>query len=222
MSSMQTKWKKLAIPAALGIVVAAGAVRSQAQPPDDGSGPPQGGSQGQRPAPPTAADMQARRAKMLRDTLTKAGYTDTTLQDAVVAYAATQEMARQNLRDLTRKLRDTVLEPTTTDTAVSTQLAALQTALAAEKTRSAAAQSALNAKISYTSKVRLNALLTSMGLVGDAAAYANPGGGQGGPGGRGGWGGRGGRGGWPGGGQGGWGGGQGGPGGSPDSPPPGA
>ena len=262
MPRMKINWKQLTVPAALGIIVATGAVRSEAltnndgmavpqakpqakpqsPPPDAPQGGPGQGGRGQRFGPPNAADMQARRDQMLRGSLTKAGFADTTLQDSIAAFAAAQDTAHQNLRDLTRKLRDAALEPTTTDAALTQQQNELQSALNAEKARTASSQNALNAKIAYSSKPRLNALLTSMGLVGDAAAYANPGGGPGGQGGRGGWNGQGGRGGWNGqggaggqggrggrGGRGGWNGGQGGQGaqgapdgmgGNPDGPPP--
>ena len=207
-------WKKLAVPAALGLALSIGTVATQAQPPMPGGGtggPPSypGGPGGGPPGPggPNGSDwrsqtpeqrqqmMQQRRAETLRASLTKAGYTTSTLQDAVVTFATTQETARQTLREMSRTLNETVLNPTTTDTQVNAQLAALRSAVAAEKMRSARAQTALNTQIGYSTKPRLLALLTTMGLVGDEGLYASAAGGPGGAGGAGGpggWGGRGG------------------------------
>lgn len=201
-------WKKLAVPAALGLALSIGTVATQAQPPMDGGGgvgpgggpgapgapgapgvPPGGGSDWRNQTPEQRQQMmQQRRAETLRASLTKAGYTTSTLQDAVVTFATTQETARQTLRELSRTLNETVLNPTTTDTQVNTQLAALRSAVAVERTRTAKAQTALNTQIGYSTKPRLLALLTTMGLVGDEGLYVGAAGGPGSPGG---WGGRG-------------------------------
>lgn len=187
MSGKMVAWKMLAVPA-LGIAMTIGAARTQAADTPPPANTPNNNEPNAEIRPRTPQEFQAR---MIRGALTKAGLGDTTLQNAVVAFADAQETARRDLRDAMRKLRDAANDTTTTDAQLSTQLAALKSAAAAEKTRGAKAESALDAQIGFSGKPRLNAVLTTLGLVGDAAAYAGgPGGGRP-PGERGGRGGRG-------------------------------
>ena len=127
--------------------------------------------------------MQQHRADMIIGILTQAGFTDTTVQDAIVAFALAQDTARQALRDQARALVQAALDPTTTDDTLSTQLAAFQAAVTAEEARTTTALADLDTAVGYSTQPRLAVLLTTLGLLGDASLYAGGPGDHGGPGG---------------------------------------
>ena len=111
--------------------------------------------------------LQDRRAETLRQSLTQGGFEEKTLQDAVIEFADEQIKAALSLREKTSKISDAVADKTTTDAQISVLLNDLHTAQAAEKARRAASEKALDAKINYTKKPRLEALLTTLNLIGE-------------------------------------------------------
>jgi hypothetical protein len=155
----------------------------------------------------------------LRAMLENAGITDKATQDTVLAFAAAQEQAVQALREKNRDLQGSLYDNAT----ANAQIIALQNDYTAaaedESDRRGKALALLDQKINYSKQPRLKAVLTVLGLVGDAFAltdsnstngggimggpgmggpgggFGGLGGGFGGPGGQGGPGGRGGQGG---------------------------
>jgi hypothetical protein len=143
----------------------------------------------------------------LRDELTHAGFAQKAMQDPIVQFATTRETQRRTVRDKAGKLRAAVANKSS-DAQIAALLADLRKTQSATKTQRNQALKTLNAKVGYTKKPRLEAVLTLAGLVGDEplpmGGFGGPGGsrgfgGPGGPrgGGPGGFGGRGGRGGRP-------------------------
>lgn len=180
------------------------------------------------------------RDTLMQMTLDNAGITDKNVQDTIVSFAAAHEEAVQRLREKSRDLQTALYDNANS----AAQILALQNDYTAaaedESDRRIKALTALDQKINYSTQPRLKAVLTILGLLGDASAlgdasgnaggmgggFGGPGGGFGGPGGGfggqgGGFGGQGGGFGGPGGGRGGRGGfdggqgGQGGPQGGP-------
>lgn len=186
------KWgvSALALTAALGL---AGTAQAQPNPNDaaKGTNPPNwqqgnGGGRGnfQNMTPEQRQQFfQQIQENRLRQQLTAAGFTDAATQDPIIAYMTAQDKARQPLRDRFTKLADALQGGAATDTELSASLNDLRQAVADEKTRRDAALKDLDAKISYSKKPHLEALLTVLGLIGDEASYT--GGGMGGRGGRG-------------------------------------
>lgn len=163
------------------------------------------------------------REQQLRQMLTAAGYSDKTLQDAVIAFSNAQDKAKQPLRQSLQELTQAAGSATATDEEVATILNEFRTSVEAAQVQWNKDVKTLDAAVGFSKKPRLEALLTSLGLIGDEAAFVG-GGGAGGRGGMG-MGGRGGMGGGGmGGGMGGMGGGFGGGGmdgmGGPPGPPP--
>jgi len=109
--------------------------------------------------------------QQLRNELAQAGYTDTALQDALVAYADEQGKAREKLREKARKVNDALHGNAVTDNDMRTLLEEFRAAVDDEKSRREAAFKALDAKIGYSKKPKLEALLTMLGLIGDEASY---------------------------------------------------
>ncbi len=201
-----------------------------------GGGNNGGGNGGNRPnfANMTPAQRDAMRAQMranqIRNSLTGAGFDDAATQDAVVAFAAQQSQAATALLPKIEAIR-AAFRDKADDTTVQTALAAYRSAVTdASSTREEALKD-LEKTVSFSTKPKLEALLTMLGLIGDENGFVSnlagqaqlpgAGGGQGGPGGMGGGpggpGGMGGFGGGPGG-MGGFGGGPGGPGGMGGGP----
>jgi hypothetical protein len=146
--------------------------------------------------------MQQFRERGIRRALEGGGFTAATIQDPVVAYAKAQDAAITPLQDLARQLVEAVSTPGVTDDKIAALLKQFQEAVAAEKARRKTARAELDKKINFSKQARLEALLTSLGLVGEDSlglgalggfggrgGFGGPGGGPGGaggPGGRGG------------------------------------
>ena len=197
----------------------AGLMVSQTKPANGQGAPPPGqrpgGPGGNRPnfGSMSPEKMQQMRQQFMerrvRDELTRAGYGQKTIQDPVVKFVQSQMAERTRLRDKASKLRQAVAGKAS-DAQIAKLLAELRAAAQAAKAHRDLAQKQLNAKIGYSKKPRLEAVLTLAGVVGDGQFMGGPGGfggprGFGGPGGPRGFGGPGGPGG-PGGGPGGFGG----------------
>jgi len=191
-------YKRLAVPAILGLTVAICGSVLQAQPanpPAGGGGPgggpggggPGGGGPNWRNATPEQRAQWAKdfRTRQVREVLDPAGFNDPVLQSAVVEFTLEQDKAQLALREQQRKLQEAARQGTVADAQLATLLADFRAAVAVEKARRVEAAKALDAKIEYSKKPRLEALLTTNGYLGDESAFV--GGGQGGGGG---WGGR--------------------------------
>jgi Spy/CpxP family protein refolding chaperone len=120
--------------------------------------------------------IQQVRDQSIRRELTQAGFTDVTIQDAVVAFAKVQDEARQPLQEKWRQIAQALRGDTFTETQLMSQLNSFRAAVDDEKARSAKALAALDAKISFSKKPRLDALLMTMGLTGHEGALVNNGG----------------------------------------------
>ena len=119
------------------------------------------------------------RDQMLKMQLNAAGLTDTTMQEAVVAYVKTKESGRQKLYDAANALSEALSDEESTDAEIDTLYDAFNSALQAEKVRVAAAEKTLDGQIKFNTNKRLKAALTLSGVIGDAMSYLNSGGGRG-------------------------------------------
>lgn len=119
--------------------------------------------------------LQQMQENRLRQQLTNSGVTDNAAQDPIVAFMATQDKARQTLRDRFTKLADALQGNAATDAELSASLGDLRQAVADEKTRRDAALKDLDAKVGYSKKPHLEAVLTVLGLLGDEASFATGG-----------------------------------------------
>jgi uncharacterized membrane protein YgcG len=196
--------KRFTTTALIGITCSMAAA-TQAQPGQNNGGlgdnvPNQAQGNNRRGGNLTPQQRREMRTEQIRTMLTNAGFNDTTLQNDVVAFATEQDTARQSLQQHFRRINQALRSNAVTDAQLTTILAEFRAAAEAEKTRRASAVKALDAKIEFSKKPRLDAMLMMMGLTGDEVSLL----GNGGMGGRGG--GRGGQGGF----GGGFGGGQGG------------
>lgn len=117
--------------------------------------------------------MQARRDENIRRQLTQAGFTDTGVQDAIVAFANGQDTAGQSLQEKWRLINQAVRGETVTEPQLMSLLNSFRAQIDEEKARRAKATAALDAKISFSKKPRLDALLMTMGLTGEEAAFVN-------------------------------------------------
>jgi hypothetical protein len=126
-------------------------------------------------------EMQQRRAENLRRQLQNAGYTDQALQNAVIEFANSQEQAQNGLQNKIRALSEAI-RGGATDNDVAALLADARATAQALESQRAAALKALDARVGYSSKPKLDALLALMGLTGDELAAGGGRGGFGGPG----------------------------------------
>lgn len=189
--SQHTKW----LVGTVAVALAAGAPRiAQAQPgANGGNGGNGGGNGGGRPnwqnmTPEQRQQMmQGFMENRVRQQLTGAGFADKAVQDPIVTYWKAQDTARQNIRDKQQQLAQALNNPATSNDEVGIMLRDLRDAITEEKTRQTGALKDLDTAVSYSKNVKLEALLTVLGLIGDESSYtARAGMGMGGPGGRGG------------------------------------
>ncbi len=169
----------------------------------------------------TPAQRDAARAQMrerqMRRMLQGAGFTEQATQDAIVEFANKQNAASTALLPRIEAIR-TAFRENADDATVSAALTAYRTAVTAAQTVREADIATLDGSISFSTKPKLEAFLTMMGLIGNENGFVSnlagqaqlPGAGGGRGGGRGGQGGGGNFGGGP----------QGGPGGDMGGPPP--
>ncbi len=146
-----------------------------------GRGGNRGGQNGNR------GDRSAMQTQMIARSLQSAGFTDEAIIEAVTTYAAKRTAARKPLYDAANALSTALTDENTTDAQMATLWSDFQSALATEKTRTAAAEAELDKQIGYSKEPKLAAALTLLGVTGDATSYLNSGqngrGGRGGPGG---------------------------------------
>lgn len=118
---------------------------------------------------------QERKAISMRQQLTQAGFTDTTLQDAIIAFSKDKEAAREKLQTQWQAVNAAGNTPNTTDAQLAAQLNDFQAAADQEKDRRAKAFKDLSTKIGLADKPRLQLLLITMGLVDDDTALLQQG-----------------------------------------------
>lgn len=127
------------------------------------------------------------REENVRMMLIQSGYTDKAVQDAVVAFVNEQSARVAPMKDQIQKVRELLNAQGVTDAQTATALNDLREAAETEKAKRDVAEQTLDAKIGYTKKPKLEALLTVMGIVGQEAGLTSSGGvlggGMGGPGG---------------------------------------
>lgn len=143
------------------------------------------------------------REQMIRLMLSNAGFAEKTVQDEVIAFAKEQNTAMDKFGEQNRKMFEGMRGQDTSAAQLSGLMNEYRAAQETETSRRKTALDALDAKINFRKQPRLEAVLTTMGIVGDEMAVAGLGGGLdalgGGLGGFGGLGGRGGFGGFGGG-----------------------
>lgn len=116
-----------------------------------------------------AGDPAQMMEQSLRMQLTQGGFTDKALQDAVVEFARARDKARQPLRDKWNKINEAMRGNAVTDKQLAILLDEFKAAVEDEKTRNEDALKALDGKIGYSKKPRLEALLMTLDLIGDQA-----------------------------------------------------
>jgi hypothetical protein len=134
---------------------------------------------------PAAANPALARRRQLegkvRQLMDHFGFADTTVQDAVIEYINDEVRARQPVRERGNLLLRALNSPKKTDAQVSEALEAFRTELEADRTRREAAENALNDKIGFRTKPRLEGMLLMFGVIGDGPMMVafNESGGQG-------------------------------------------
>jgi hypothetical protein len=99
--------------------------------------------------------------------LSAAGVLDQSVMDAILAFAAERQKAREPLIQQAQELSAALLAQNGSDDALASQLTRFRIGTEVYKKEHAEALKALDAKIEYSKKPQLEALLTVMGLLGD-------------------------------------------------------
>jgi hypothetical protein len=119
--------------------------------------------------------MRQNRETSMRRLLERAGITDAATQNTVLQYVNSEqearEKARATLRTANQKLAQAVRTGAVTEAQLGTLLDEFQNAAADEKERRAKASAELDRKVGYTRNPRLEAVLTTMGAIGDEFLY---------------------------------------------------
>jgi len=143
-------------------------------PPNINMGGGRGGRMGQNLTPAQTAqldDMEAKIADLTqREEFVRAGITDTTVQDTLIAFLKDQETRRQALRDKWQTLLQGVRGGALADTQLEAQLNDFRAAMDDEKTKRSDALVKLDAAIGYSKNPKLDAELMIAGITGDEMA----------------------------------------------------
>lgn len=123
--------------------------------------------------------MRQQRETFMREALKRAGTEDVATQDTIVEYVRNEMQARNVASQAGRKVLQGMTNRAATDPEVSALMGNLRDAVQDEKARRAVTAKDLDAKVGYTKKPRLEALLTMMGFIGDESSYLNGGNGFG-------------------------------------------
>ena len=131
-------------------------------------GRPDGGRPDFRNMTPQQREQMFRQftERRLRDELTRTGFSQKTIQDPVVHFALAQATDRRVVGEKAGKLRE-ALANKASDAQISAALSGLRAAQKSAKQRRDKGLKDLNAKIAYSKKPRLDAVLTLAGIVGD-------------------------------------------------------
>jgi len=161
----------------LTLLMSCGAKTTRAQP--DPNNVPKAANPA--PAPPgnwgamKPEQRQQAMLKMMQDAvrmfMTHGGFPEKETQDAVVDFTTQQEKERQQVRDQGAKMVQALLNKDLKDDEVANQLADLRAAVDVMKGNREAVLAALDAKVQYSKKPRLEAFLTMVGLLGDESSY---------------------------------------------------
>jgi hypothetical protein len=110
--------------------------------------------------------LQQQRWNWVRQTLDASGFTDKTLQEAIVGYMENQEQVYRPLRARARDLAFLLLQPATPEEDVKKQLADFQEKMQKEELHTKQELMSLDEKIKYSTQPRLETLLTLLGVLG--------------------------------------------------------
>lgn len=131
-----------------------------------------------------AADPQERerrrgerekRAEGLRRVMASMGMAERGVQDEVLRYIVEQSRARVLVRRKAAEIYTALRDPAKTDDQIRVLLSAYGSVLAADRARRSAAEDALNERIGFRNKPRVEAALTILGVIGDAPGAPAPG-----------------------------------------------
>ncbi|HEY0074835.1 MAG TPA: hypothetical protein VGB77_12085 [Abditibacteriaceae bacterium] len=106
----------------------------------------------------------------LRESLTRHGFAQEELQNAVVEFSRVVESDRRAIREKSGKLREG-MDQKASDAQIANLLADLRRSVSYAKMRRDRGRKVLNAKISFSKKPRLDAVLSLSGLGGDESPY---------------------------------------------------
>lgn len=115
--------------------------------------------------------MEQRRENDLRAALAKVGVDDPAAQDAILAFIREQQELRAPLDEQRMKLAEALLDGTLTDTTATTQQKALNDAVEEARKKYEVALTALDAKVQFSKKPRLKALLATAGVLDDVEGF---------------------------------------------------
>jgi hypothetical protein len=137
-----------------------------------------GGNNGGRGGRAMTAEERQRmllqyRVQMIQRSLTVAGITDTEVQTAVSDFAKEQETAQEKLQEKWQQITEALRNNAVTDAQMATLTNDLRAMIEDEKARRKKAEADLDAKISYSKKPKLDAVLMTLGLTGDEADFVN-------------------------------------------------
>jgi hypothetical protein len=122
--------------------------------------------------------VQERREQVVRTLLTRAGFADVEIQNAVVEHLSTRDEARRKTQEASRKLLQAFnpqrrgANQALTDAQLDALLAEYRAAQEVEQSAIERADKALDAKINYSKNVRLEIALMLLGAIGDGNALA--------------------------------------------------
>lgn len=169
--------RMMAGPLALGLALGIAGV-AQAQPGGGapmGQNPPNWQQGGNRPTPEQMQQFQAQRTeRVIRQGLPALGFTDATLQDALIEFVNTQAAATGPLQQKQLAILQALANKETTDEQITTLMTEWTALSTVEKTRREQALKDLDTSISYSKSPRLSALLTIFGVLGDESSLSSP------------------------------------------------
>lgn len=108
---------------------------------------------------------------IVRGSMNRMGYTDAAMQDDVLAYAFEEEDALQVVRDKHREVVTAIMANPNDDETIVKLMADLRAAIEEAKEKRTATIKALDAKIDFSSKPRLEAFLSLSGITGDESLF---------------------------------------------------
>ena len=163
---------KIYCAALAAITLFAAAPRAQAQP--DPNNAPKAQNPDNRPVRPdrrgpmTPEQREAMIERYMKSQLQRAGVTDEAQQDAVLDYIGDETEARQDLQDESRTLSEALRNRNLSDAQVAGLLNTYMVAIEDDRARRTAAQKKLGETVDMLQTPRLEAMLTLMGLWGEA------------------------------------------------------
>lgn len=169
MKRSSTKWSLILV----GLAMSSAVAFAQPAPPPPGNNPPPPGNNpppnAQPPQRPqmTPEERRKQTEDKLREMMTNNGITDSSMQDAVLAYLSNELEARQPLRQMGIKLQRALGDQSITDDQIKAMIADYKNAQDLENQRRTKAQSDLDANIHYSKNPRLQGLLMLMGVLGN-------------------------------------------------------